>query len=161
MKISRGKVVSIDYKLTDDDGDVIDSSEGDEPLLYLHGEGQIVEGLEQALEGRVVGDEFSVSIPPELGYGEESGEPPIRVPRSALPAEPEPEIGMDLHAESPEGEVQTFYIVEVEEDAVLVTADHPLAGLTLHFAVTVREVRDATAEERAHGHVHGPDGHHH
>lgn len=161
MKITRGKVVSIDYKLTDDDGEVIDSSEGDEPLVYLHGEGQIVEGLEKALEGRVVGDEFSVAVPPEAGYGIESGEPPIRVPRTALPPEPEPEIGMDLHAESPEGEVQTFYIVEVEDDAVLVTADHPLAGLTLNFEVAVREVRDATAEELAHGHAHGPDGHHH
>jgi FKBP-type peptidyl-prolyl cis-trans isomerase SlyD len=161
MKIARGTVVAIDYTLTDDDGEVIDSSDGDEPLVYLHGEGQIVEGLERALDGRRAGDEFSVTIPPALGYGEESGQQPIRVPRSALPPEPEPEVGMDLHAESPDGEEETFWIVEVQDDHILVTADHPLAGLTLHFDVIVRDVREATAEELAHGHVHGPGGHHH
>lgn len=161
MRITRGMVVSIDYTLTDDDGEEIDSSEGNEPLMYLHGEGQIVEGLERELEGKKVGDEFSVDVPPELGYGEESGEAPIRVPRSALPKSPEPEVGMDLHAESPDGDEQTFWIVDVADDHVMVTADHPLAGLTLHFDVKVREVRPATEEELSHGHAHGPDGHHH
>jgi FKBP-type peptidyl-prolyl cis-trans isomerase SlyD len=160
MKISHGTVVAIDFTLTDDDGEEIDSSEGDQPLVYLHGEGQIVEGLERALEGRAAGDEFSVDIPPELGYGEESGEEPIRVSRKQLPSEPEPEVGMDLHAVSPDGEEQTFWIVDVDEKDVLLSADHPLAGLTLHFKVAVREVRAATEEERAHGHAHGPDGHH-
>lgn len=161
MRITRGMVVSIDYTLTDDDGEQIDSSEGGEPLRYLHGEGQIVEGLERELEGKKVGDEFSVTVPPELGYGEESGEAPIRVPRSALPPFPEPEIGMDLYAESPDGDEQTFWIVDVADDHVLVSPDHPLAGLTLHFDVKVRDVRPATEEELRHGHVHGPNAHDH
>ena len=161
MKISRGTVVSIDFTLTDDAGEVIDSSDGGEPLVYLHGEGHIVEGLERALEGRKEGDSFSVDVEPELGYGEESGEEPVRVSRKQLPAEPPPEVGMDLHAVDDSGEEQTFWIVDVDDESVLLSADHPLAGLTLHFDVKVREVRAATEEELAHGHAHGPDGHHH
>lgn len=162
MKISHGTVVSFEYTLTDAEEEVLDSSEEDGPLTYLHGFGQIVPGLENALEGKKPGDELTVVVPPAEGYGEPSGQPPIRVPRAQLPPEPEPEVGMDLHAESPDGEEQVFWIVEVEKDHVLLSPDHPLAGVELHFDIRIEDVREATSEEIEHGHVHGDDdGHGH
>ncbi|MDP3278694.1 MAG: peptidylprolyl isomerase [Deltaproteobacteria bacterium] len=161
MKIAHGTVVAIEFKLTDDDGEEIDSSEESGPLEYLHGFGQIVDGLEAALEGHVLNDKFKVTVPPSEGYGEDSGQEPVRVPRAQLPTEPEPEVGMDLHAVGPDGEEETFWIIEVEEEHVYLSTDHPLAGLNLHFEVKVVGVRAATEEEMSHGHSHGPDGHHH
>lgn len=160
MKIAANRVVAFDYTLTNDAGDVLDTSEGGEPLVYLHGAGQIIPGLEKALEGRSPGERFTAVVPPSEGYGERRAERAVRVEREALPDDAEPEVGMELEAIGPNGEMLRLWVVGVEEDSVLLSTDHPLAGQTLHFDVTVREVRSATAEELAHGHAHGPGDRH-
>jgi len=151
-------VVTLHYTLRDPSGELLDQSDADDPLLYLHGHENIVPGLEDALAGRAVGEKLDAVIPPEQGYGPKSGESE-RVPRSAMP--PDVEIGMELLAEDEEGDVSPFWIVGIEGDEVLVTQDHPLAGVTLHFSVEVIAMRPATKEELEHGHPHGPDGHGH
>jgi FKBP-type peptidyl-prolyl cis-trans isomerase SlyD len=161
MKISNGTVVGIDYSLHLGDGKVVDASEPSEPLTYLHGEGQIVPGLESALEGLQPGDRKQVVVNPEDGYGEHDARGVQEVQRSAFPADFEPQVGMELTAEGQDGEAVPFSIREVRPASVVIDLNHPLAGKTLHFDVTVREVREATAEEREHGHAHGPEGHQH
>src|SRR5690348_15724134 len=161
MKIGSNAVVAFDYTLTDDGGEVLDSSDEGEPLTYLHGHGQIVPGLESVMEGHVAGDTLKAVVSPKDGYGERNVDRVVKIPRSELPEGEEPEVGMELGAVGPNGEVATLWIISVEKEDVLVSTDHPLAGITLHFDVTVREVREATSEELAHGHVHGADGHDH
>jgi FKBP-type peptidyl-prolyl cis-trans isomerase SlyD len=161
MKISRNTVVSIDYTVRDDRGTVLDSSDGQEPLTYLHGHGEIVPGLERTLEGRAAGDSFEALVPAKQGYGERDEGKVLRVPRSELPDGLEPTVGLQVFAEHPEGGHMPLWITEVEADSVTLDANHPLAGLRLHFEVAVRGVREATREEMEHGHVHGSGGHHH
>jgi len=162
MKIANGSIVGIDYSLHLGDGRVVDASEPGDPLTYLHGEGQIVPGLETALEGLSLGDKKQVVIVPAQGYGEHDPRGVQEVPRGAFPADFDPKVGMELTAEGANGEPVPFAIREVRLDAVVIDLNHPLAGKTLHFDVTVREVREATAEEVAHGHAHGPgEGHDH
>ncbi len=161
MRIEKGRVVDIDYSLHLGDGNVVDQSEPGEPLSYLHGEGEIVPGLETALEGAEVGDRKQVVVAAADGYGEHDPSGVQRVPRQAFPADFQPQVGMELSAQGPDGDEVAFVIQQVEPDAVTIDLNHPLAGKTLHFDVTVREVRDATAEELAHGHVHGPGEHEH
>jgi FKBP-type peptidyl-prolyl cis-trans isomerase SlyD len=160
MKIASGSVVGIDYSLHLGDGRVVDASEPGDPLTYLHGEGQIVPGLESALEGLGVGDSKQVVIAPPQGYGDHDPRGVQEVPRGAFPPEFQPEAGMELTAEGPGGEPVPFAVREVKPDSVVIDLNHPLAGKTLHFDVTVREVRTATPEEVEHGHAHGPGGHH-
>lgn len=160
MQIAHQKVVSIHYTLTNVDGDIIDSSEGSEPLSYLHGFGNIIPGLENALTGRKVGDRFSVSVAPAEGYGERDDAMVQAVPRTAFQGVDEIQPGMQFQAQSPEG-MQLVTVIGVEGEEVILDGNHPMAGLTLNFAVEVTEVRDATHEELDHGHVHGPGGHHH
>jgi FKBP-type peptidyl-prolyl cis-trans isomerase SlyD len=159
MKIANGHVVGIDYSLHLGDGRVVDASAPEEPLTYLHGEGQIVPGLETALEGLDVGERKQVVVAPGEGYGEHDPRGVQEVPRTAFPPGFEPKVGMELTAEGPNGEAVPFAIREVRLESVLIDLNHPLAGKTLHFDVTVREVREATDEERDHGHAHGPHGH--
>jgi FKBP-type peptidyl-prolyl cis-trans isomerase SlyD len=159
MKIANGHVVGIDYSLHLGDGRVVDASAPGEPLTYLHGEGQIVTGLETALEGLDVGERKQVVVAPGEGYGEHDPRGVQEVPRTAFPPGFEPKVGMELTAEGPNGEAVPFAIREVRLESVLIDLNHPLAGKTLHFDVTVREVREATDEERDHGHAHGPHGH--
>ncbi len=161
MNVAKGTVVSLDYSLHLGDGKAIDQSEPGEPLVYLHGEGQIVPGLESALEGLSVGERKEVVVAPREGYGEHDPRGLQEVPRGAFPAEFDPKVGMELTAEGPQGEPVPFSIREVKPEAVVIDLNHPLAGKTLHFDVTVREVRAATAEELEHGHAHGPEGHGH
>lgn len=156
--VTTGKVVSLHYTLTDDDGRVLDSSSGGDPLHYLHGADNIVPGLEQQLSGKAVGDSLKAVVPPELGYGERIGAP-RPVPREAFPEDIELEEGMQIVAQGPDGDVIPLWIVGVDDQEVLVDRNHPLAGVTLHFDVKVMAVRDATAAELAHGHPHGHDGH--
>jgi len=160
MKIEKNKVVSIDYKLTGDDGEVIDSSEGRDPLAYLHGSGSIISGLEEALEGKCAGDALKVSIAPEKGYGVRDEAKLMTVARTQLQGVDEIKPGRQLQAQMPNGP-QLFTITSVDDTSVTLDGNHPLAGTTLNFDVAVKEVRDATAEELAHGHVHGPGGHQH
>jgi FKBP-type peptidyl-prolyl cis-trans isomerase SlyD len=160
MTISSNKVVTIHYTLTNDSGEVLDSSEGHEPLAYIHGNGNIIPGLENALNGRTVGDKFDVSIPPEDGYGLRDNNLVQSVPKSAFQGVEEILPGMQFQAQSPEG-MQLVTVVDLDGDEVILDGNHPMADITLHFAVEVQAIRDATSEELEHGHVHGPGGHHH
>jgi FKBP-type peptidyl-prolyl cis-trans isomerase SlyD len=158
MQIGAKKAVTIHYTLRDDAGEVLDSSEGRAPLTYLHGEGNIVPGLEKALDGKQAGDEVKVTVPPEDGYGARSDDNVRNVPRRRLP-EGKIEPGMRMRMQTDVGQVIAM-VTAVKGDYVTLDTNHPLAGTTLHFEVKVVEVRDATAEELEHGHVHGPGGHH-
>ena len=160
MQISDQKVVHIHYTLTNDDGEVLDSSEGHGPLAYIHGMGNLIPGLENALNGKTAGDKLNVSVAPEEAYGLRDEELIQTVPKSAFQGVQSIEPGMQFHAESPEG-MQLVTVVEVNGDEVVLDGNHPMAGMTLHFDVEVGEVREATSEELDHGHVHGPGGHHH
>jgi FKBP-type peptidyl-prolyl cis-trans isomerase SlyD len=160
MAIKQDSVVSIHYTLKDDEGTVIDSSSSGEPLPYLHGHGNIVPGLERELEGKSVGDKVNVTVAPVDGYGEYNKDLVQRIPRRALKGISNVKVGMRLHAQTEEGP-QTVTITNITGDMVTIDGNHPLAGKNLNFDVEVTDVRDATEEELEHGHVHGPEGHHH
>lgn len=159
MQISNAKVATIDYTLKDEQGEVLDSSQDDGPLSYLHGYGNIVPGLENALEGKGAGDSVKATVPPAEGYGERDDKLVQKLARDKFP-EGEIDVGMRFHAHS-HGQRRVLTVTAVNEREVTVDGNHPLAGRTLSFDVTVREVRDATPEELEHGHVHDGDGHHH
>jgi FKBP-type peptidyl-prolyl cis-trans isomerase SlyD len=161
MLIANQHVVAIDYTLSNDAGEVIDSSAGAEPLVYLHGAGNIIAGLENALAGKTVGDELEVSIEPEDAYGEYSAELITNIGREMFEGVEELEVGMQFHASAPDGGMQIVTVREVEGDQVTIDGNHPLAGQQLNFKVKVVEVRAASEEEVAHGHVHGAGGHQH
>lgn len=161
MQIEPKKAVYIDYTLTNETGDVIDSSEGHSPLAYLHGFHNIIPGLENALEGKKVGDELEVTVEPKDGYGDYSVELVAVVPRSAFQGVEQLEPGMQFHASAPDGGTQVVVVRSVEGDDVTVDGNHPLAGQRLNFKVKVVDVRNATEEELAHSHIHGEGGHHH
>jgi FKBP-type peptidyl-prolyl cis-trans isomerase SlyD len=160
MKIGADSVVVFDYTLKDPEGTVIDQGAGEDGMAYLHGHDQLVPGLEAALEGKGVGDRVEVVVPPEQGYGPRRPDALIRVAKTELPDYASLEIGEELHSEGPDGEVETWWIAAIEDEDVVLDGDHPLAGVTLHFDVTVTKVRAASAEELEHGHAHeGPDAH--
>ena len=154
LMIGDKMVVSMHYTLTDNDGKVLDSSEGTEPLDYLHGAGNIIPGLETALIGKVADDALKVTVEPKEGYGELIPELIQKVNKSAFEGVDNLEPGMAFEAQGPDGQVQRVVISAVEGDEVTVNGNHPLAGVTLNFDVKIVSVRDATEEEIAHGHVH-------
>jgi len=158
--IAPRKVVTIDYELRDGEGELIDTSEGAGPLSYLHGAHQIVPGLERALEGLDAGAERDVVVPPEDGYGRPDPGGVFTVPRATFPPELTIAVGDTFMGENDDGAGLPVRVVELRDDVVVVDANHPLAGVTLHFHVVVREVRDATVAELQHGHPHGADGGH-
>ena len=160
MQISQNAVAAFHYTLTDDKGQVIDSSEGRDPLTYLHGSGQIVPGLEKQMEGRKVGDKFTAEVTPEEGYGVHHAELMQEVPKAAFQGVEDIQPGMQFQGRGPQGEINVT-VAKVEGDTVFIDGNHPLAGQTLHFAIEVTAVRDASAEELEHGHVHGAGGHQH
>jgi len=160
MQIEKHRVVTLAYTLKDNDDKIIDRSE-DGSFCYLHGTGNIIPGLENALAGKTTGDELSVSIPPEEAYGIRDDEKKQTVPRDMFPPEHDIEVGMQFHAQSPDGHTMMLTVANIESDEVTVDANHPLAGVQLNFEVKIMEVREATGEEIEHGHVHGPEGHHH
>ncbi len=160
MQITKNKVASINYVLKDNDGNVLDES-ADGSFAYLHGANNIIPGLENALEGKKQGDEVNVTIAPEDGYGQPNPALVQKVPRSAFPDDMEIKTGMQFQAAGEGGQQTLVTVTEVNGDEITVDGNHPMAGQTLNFAVTVGEVRDASEEELSHGHVHGPDGHHH
>jgi FKBP-type peptidyl-prolyl cis-trans isomerase SlyD len=159
--VEKNKVVSLHYMLRDEDGDVIDTSAGRDPMQFIQGAGQIVPGLEESLYGMRVGDEKQVTVGPENGYGEVDPDAFQVVPRDRFPDDIELEEGMGLRMrDSDTGEVMVAYVAEVRPSGVLLDLNHPLAGETLDFQVRIEDVRPATEEELAHGHVHdGKDGH--
>ena len=160
MQISEQKVVLLNYEVIDDQGQLVDCSEEGDPLAYIHGADQLVPGLETALEGRSQGDKIKVDVPPDQGYGERTDEGVQTVSRAQFDDDSEIEVGMQFEAQDDEGH-QIVTVVSVDGESITLDTNHPLAGKTLHFAVEVLEVRNATAEELDHGHVHGPGGHHH
>ena len=159
--VATGKVVSFHYTLRSDAGEVIDSSDGQGPLVYMHGAGNIVPGLEEALEGKTIGDSLNVSIKAADGYGEKQGPGPQPVPRGAFPEGMPIERGMQFAVEGPDGSPIPVWVTSADDESVHIDINHPLAGETLHFAVAIVEVRDATDEERSHGHVHDAHSHGH
>jgi len=160
MQIETNTVVTFNYVLKDDDGNVIDQSQ-DGTFIYLHGAQNIVPGLENALSGKTIGDELSVSVSPAEGYGERQDDRLQSVPRDMFPESTEIEPGMQFHAQGPDGQSLVVSIIGVEDDTITVDGNHPLAGVQLNFDVSIVEVRTATDEEISHGHVHGPGGHQH
>ncbi len=160
MLIARDKVALIHYTLRNDAGETLDSSSGGDPLAYIHGQGNIIPGLEKALEGRQSGDRLSVRVEPADGYGVRDAALVQKVPRRQFGgASLQP--GMQFHAKTSEGHTRVVTVQRLQGDMVVVDGNHPLAGENLHFEVEVTDVRDATHEELEHGHVHGPGGHHH
>lgn len=160
MRIAQDSVVTIEYTLTDPQGQILDSSVGEEPLVYLHGKKNIIPGLERELAGRQVGDELKVVVSPQDGYGERSDALVTQVPREDLAQIPDLSVGLQLQAQTARG-VQVFTVVELNDEKVTLDGNHPLAGQTLNFAIKIMGIRPATQEELAHGHAHGPGGHHH
>lgn len=161
LKIKDGVVVSLEYVLRLDDGEVVDASDG-EALVYLHGHGEIIPGLEKELVGLTVGDSKKVSVPPSEAYGEVDMEAFEIVPRSMFPDDLELFEGLELSLRDVEtDEPFDASVVEIRENEVMLDFNHPLAGETLHFEVTIPALREATKEELEHGHAHGPEGHHH
>ena len=159
LHVEDGMVVSIEYTLRADDahGEVLDSSEDGSPLQFLQGYGQVIPGLERELYGMAVGDAKSVTVEPAEGYGEEDPDAYTEVPRDQLPDDLEPEPGMPLGVRDDQGQVFQAYIAEVRADSVLLDFNHPLAGQTLHFDIKIADLRPATDDEQAHGHVHGAE----
>lgn len=160
MKTANDRVVTLHYTLTDDSGAVLDSSAGSPPMSYLHGHGNIIPGLERALEGMAAGFKSTVTVPAVEGYGEKNPEAVFEAPREHFPPEMELAPGMQVTSESRDG-AMPLTIVEVTDSVVVLDGNHPLAGKTLHFDVEIVDIRAATEEELTHGHVHSGDGHHH
>lgn len=160
MQIAAETVVAFHFTLKGDDGKVIDTSSGSEPLVYLHGFGAIVPGLEEALEGKKTGDKFTVTLPPEKAYGERDERLVQRIPKDQFPNPDQVKSGMQFQVSSPSGPM-ILTVSGIEGGEVIVDANPELAGQTLHFDIEVSEVRKASEEELSHGHVHGPGGHHH
>ncbi len=160
MPIAQDSVVSIHYTLKGDAGEILDSSASGEPLTYLHGHGNLVAGLERALDGKDVGDKLAVKIAPADGYGEYDKQLVQKIPRRTLKGIANVSVGMRLHAQTEHGP-RAVTVTQITGDMVTIDANHPLAGQALNFDIEVTDVRAATEEELSHGHVHGPGGHHH
>jgi len=154
MTVKKDAVVEMHYTLKNDAGDVIDSSQGKEPMPFIQGHGNIIPGLEKALEGMKVGESCDVSVNPEDGYGEHHAEAIQEIPKEALQGIDNLEIGMQLESQDEQGNPFVVHVQSINEDTVTVDANHPLAGATLHFNVSIEKVREATKDELEHGHVH-------
>ena len=160
MNISEQCVASFHYTLTDGSGKVLDSSEGQDPLVYLHGSGNIIPGLEKALLGKAIGDKFVISIPAAEAYGLRDDSMVQQLPSNMFEGIDNIEEGMEFHAETEHG-LQVVTVTNVEGDNITIDGNHPLAGVDLTFDVEVSAIRPATEEELEHGHAHGSGGHHH
>lgn len=160
LTVADDVVVQLDYTLRLDDGQIVDRSEDSDPLEFLQGHGQIIPGLEQALNGMAVGEEKKVVVAPRDGYGEREENTVQEVPREAFGPDVELTPGMALELRDSSGHPVLAFIAEVGPESILLDLNHPLAGETLHFDVTIAGLREATSEELAHGHVHsGQDVH--
>ena len=159
--IKKGSVVSMSYRLTNASGEELDRADAGAPFQYLHGFGQIVPGLEKALGSALIGVKKTVVVSPDEGYGEVEPSLRVKASRGQFPEDANLEVGMRFAADDGSGQPVVFMVTSMAGDEISLDGNHPLAGETLHFEVEVITVRDATAEEMAHGHAHGPDGHHH
>ena len=162
MQIAPNTVASLAYVLKNTQGDLLDQADKQHPFVYLHGAHNIIPGLENALTGKQAGDQLDVTIPPEQAYGLKDDALTQKVPRSMFAGVEEQHIvpGAQFQAQTNAG-TQNIVIAAVDGDTITIDGNHPLAGETLHFAVTVLDVRTATKDELSHGHAHGPGGHHH
>lgn len=156
MKISENTVVTMHFTVCATDGTQIDSSRDSEPMVQLQGSQYLIKGLEDELEGKEAGDKFNIDIEPSLAYGERHDELVQMVPKSMFEGM-EVEVGMTFRATTDEGE-QSVMIIDETDDEVVVDGNHPLSGVTLNFDVEILDVRQATEDEIAHGHPHGPQG---
>jgi FKBP-type peptidyl-prolyl cis-trans isomerase SlyD len=154
MTISDNTVVSINYTLKDDEGTVLDTSENRDPLSFVYGAGSIIPGLEKALAGKTEGDSLEVVVQPAEAYGEYNDELVFAVGKDRFQDATGLEIGSQVQAQTADGSVQVLTVKDVQDEQITLDANHPLAGQTLHFAVEVAVVRDATPQEVEHGHVH-------
>ena len=159
MQVAANKVVLIHYTLTNASGAVLDSSAGGDPLAYIHGGGNLVPGLEEALEGQSAGTRLKVAVAPDKAYGTHDPGLVQSVPKRSFQGVGEVKAGMRFTAQTEQGPRQVV-VTRVVGDMVTVDGNHPLAGQSLSFDVEITEVREASAEELEHGHVHGPGGHH-
>ncbi len=159
--IADGHVVTIHYRLTLDDGSVADDSAGGEPLVFLQGSRNIVPGLERQLAGKKVGDKCDVVVPANEGYGEYDPAAEQSVPKNQFPPNTEITVGMAFQTKGRNNQPMSVWVRALKDDQVIITANHPMAGQRLNFSVEVLDVRRATADEKKHGHAHGPGGHHH
>ena len=159
MKISKHKVALIHFILRNEDSEVLENTKNGDPLGYIHGMGILVPGLEEELEDKTAGDSFTVTLPPEKAFGLYYENRKQKLPIANFGDNPV-EIGMQFHADTPEG-TQVITVIDIDNGIVTVDGNHDLAGETLTFDVEVIKVRDATQEELDHGHVHGIGGHHH
>jgi FKBP-type peptidyl-prolyl cis-trans isomerase SlyD len=160
MQIATNSVVSFHYTLRDETGEQLESSQGGHPMTYLHGQDALLKGLEDALAGKKQGDSFTVTLAPELAFGELRADSELRVPLSQLRGAKKWEPGMQAVIQTQHGHQQVT-VLKVGHTMATVDTNHPMAGKTLVFNVEVVEVRAASPEELSHGHVHGPGGHHH
>ena len=160
MNVDKDKVVTFTYTLTNDKGEVLDSSQAHGPLSYLHGHGAIIPGLEAEMAGKSGGDSFQAKIAPADAYGEYNEELIIDVPKDRFPEPENIEKGMQFQAQTQQG-MQVFTVEEVKDEVVSVDGNHPLAGENLSFDVEITDIRDATSEEIEHGHVHQEGDEHH
>jgi len=160
LKIAKDHVVSIHYTLKDSSGKEMESSFGDDPLVYLQGHKNIIPGLEEALEQKEVGDKVNVVIEPDKAYGTRNEQLVQAVPKTEFPDADKIEVGTHFEMDSPGGPI-LLVVTEIMDDKVVLDGNHPMAGMTLSFEVEIMEIRKATDEEVAHRHVHGPGGHHH
>jgi FKBP-type peptidyl-prolyl cis-trans isomerase SlyD len=153
MTVKKDYIVSIDYTLTDNKKNILDSSIGEKPLEYLHGHGNIIPGLENALEGKSEGDKFSVHIQAAQAYGERDVNLLAEIPLEDFKETGKIEPGMRFHTQTSEG-IQLITVVKIEDNKVTIDANHPLAGVALNFDVTITAIREASEDELHHGHVH-------
>ena len=156
MQITKNKVAAIHYTLRDNEGKILDSSDGRDPLYYIHGIGNLIPGMEENLEGKIIGDKFEIKISPDKGYGDLNPQLIQKVPIDAFGGQ---EVKEGMRFQTDRGTV--VRVTDVGKENVTVDANHPLAGVELNFKVEIMEVRSATEDEIQHGHVHGPGGQHH
>lgn len=160
MTVGENKVVSLNYTLKNSEGLLIDTSEGREPLVYLHGVGGLIPGLESELQGKAAGTKMNVVIEPKDAYGTRQEELMHVVPKDGFQGDEEMAEGMQVQLETENGPAVAT-IAKIDGEEVTLDLNHPLADMTLHFDVSIEEVREATSEELSHGHAHGPGGHKH
>ena len=162
MTIVKNAIATLHYTLKDDEGEILAEADENNPFMYMHGVGGMIPGLEKALENRISGDNVVVSVPPAEAYGDRNPDLTQDVPREMFSEVDDEEmvVGAQFQAQTDQG-VEIITVAAIEGDVIKIDGNHPMAGETLHFDVTILDVRDATEEEVSHGHPHGPGGHQH
>ena len=160
MNIEKDSVVTMHYALKNDKGEDLGSSQGHEPMAYIHGHDNLVPGLEKELTSKKTGDKISAVVSPEEGYGVRKEDGIKKIDKDRFEGDEEISVGMQIQIDM-EGELSVATVTDIGKKEITLDLNHPLAGVTLHFEIEIIDVRDATEEELSHGHVHGPGGHQH